>query len=202
VGLLARQTINCERIPAAAGRGCSGESDRQLAGGGEDGGREGGGEEGRGILPRLFFIRALARARRFAPVFNITPAVANVLPSPPVPARPAGSPGGAFRTKAAGIAPRNEFTILIWRAALAIYYLRRVGGKNGHVRERERERDRGMSVRKEEGRTARNAGKRGGERRGGKELGIGEGSGAGNPRGRRDNSRGSKIYRIYMRAPR
>lgn len=85
-----------------------------------------------------------------------------------------------------GIAPRNEFTILIWRAALAIYYLHGVGEKKTPGMRRRRRAVEGGQT------TAGGWKLAGGVRRGG----------PGSPRGRRDNSRGSKIYRIYMRAPR
>lgn len=143
MGLLARQTINCERIPV--GVAIEGEEDRWV--GGEGCAREGcyicgRGGRIRGILPRLFFIRVYSRARRFAPVFNITPARSRMfypLSLSAAPRRHVPSPSSCtgsrwfsyICTKAAGIAPRNEFTILIWRAALAIYYLHGVGEKTG-----------------------------------------------------------------------
>lgn len=181
MGLLARQTINCERISVGVGR-------RRRRG------RMRGMQEGPRNITALIFHPG-SRARRFAPVFNITPRSRMFYSPPPPSPRPSTitspsplfypvlhSPAlGALRTKARGIAPRNEFTILIWRAALAIYYLHGVGEKK-----------RGWGV-------------GGGGRRtndSGRLWKLGGGWGPGSPRGRRDNSRGSKIYRIYMRAPR
>lgn len=188
MGLLARQTINCERISVGVG---SRRIRRRRA---------------RGILPRLFFIRARSRARRFAPVFNITPRSRMFYPPPPTITSPfplvlprfAPFPPPRARARARarssalspyesrGIAPRNEFTILIWRAALAIYYLHGVGEKKTPGMRRRRRAVEGGQT------TAGGWKLAGGVRRGG----------PGSPRGRRDNSRGSKIYRIYMRAPR
>lgn len=80
-----------------------------------------------------------SRARRFAPVFNITPR--SRMFYPPLPTITSPFPLVLSRFAPAplctrcssyeshGIAPRNEFTILIWRAALAIYYLHGVGEK-------------------------------------------------------------------------
>lgn len=95
----------------------------------------------RGILPRLFFIQALARAvsrlflilHRGRECFTLRPHRPSRLPSPlfyfvlrpPLP--PARARCSSYESR--GIAPRNEFTILIWRAALAIYYLHGVGEK-------------------------------------------------------------------------
>lgn len=136
-----------------------------------------------------------SHARRFAPVFNITPRSRMFyLRSSPLshhvllpslrPALRSLLPRRCFSYESRGIAPRNEFTILIWRAALAIYYL------HG-------EKKRGMRCRPmvEGGRTTVFGDGRG---RGGEGWELR----AGGSRGRRDNSRGSKIYRIYMRAPR
>lgn len=136
-----------------------------------------------------------SRARRFAPVFNITPRSRMFYPPPPTitfpfplflprfaPSSLSASPCTRCSPyESRGIAPRNEFTILIWRAALAIYYLHGVREKNGDE----------ASAAVEGGQTTA----------AGWEFGGGVRA-AGGPRGRRDNSRGSKIYRIYMRAPR
>jgi len=103
-------------------------------------------EEGPWNITALIFHPGLSRARRFAPVFNITPRSRMFYPPPPPPPRPSRFPSPLFyfalhprpppppaldalRTESRGIAPRNEFTILIWRAALAIYYTRCVGEK-------------------------------------------------------------------------
>lgn len=178
MGLLARQTINCERISVGQLAG---------AGGGGGGGCRVCRRRARGILPRLFFIRILARAvsrlflilHRGRECFTLRPRPSRLPP-------PCSTPFPRPRTRCSsyesrGIAPRNEFTILIWRAALAIYYLHGVGEKKTGDE---------ASAAVEGGRTTA----------GGWELV--EGWGPGSPRGRRDNSRGSKIYRIYMRAPR
>lgn len=96
MGLLARQTINCERI-----------------------GRGGGGA--RNITVLIF--HPASTGAHFAPVFNITPRGGecfNLLLLLPL------SPHQATFGKRYRV--RNEFTILIWRAALAIYYLRGGGG--------------------------------------------------------------------------
>lgn len=176
MGLLARQTINCERIPVGVGR----------RNGRREGGEGVGWRRARGILPRLFFIRALARAvsrlflilHRGRECFTLHPRPSRLhslpLSSSSLLALPALR---GFSYESRGIAPRNEFTILIWRATLAIYYLHGVGEKKMGVRCRRRWKEDGVG-------------------------GIGRRVRAGGPRGRRDNSRGSKIYRIYMRAPR
>lgn len=81
-----------------------------------------------------YFSSENSRARRFAPVFNITPW--SRMFYPPFPLAITSSPlalprSQCFSYESRGIAPRNEFTILIWRAALAIYYLHSVGEKTG-----------------------------------------------------------------------
>lgn len=92
-------------------------------------------EEGPRNITALIFHPG-SRARRFAPVFNITPRSRMFypplrrprdrhFPPPLVPPRCRSTSHESRR----GIAPRNEFTILIWRAALAIYYLHDVGAK-------------------------------------------------------------------------
>lgn len=151
-------------------------------------------EEGPRNITALIFHPG-SRARRFAPVFNITPRSRMFYPPPsrPRPSLPARSSHRCRSTShesRRGIAPRNEFTILIWRAALAIYYLHGVGAKKNKNGDEVSVVVAAAAV--ERGRTARG-------RRGWK---LEEGREGGQPRGRRDNSRGSKIYRIYMRAPR
>lgn len=119
-----------------------------------------------------------SHARRFAPVFNITPRSRMFyLRSSPLshhvllpslrPALRSLLPRRCFSYESRGIAPRNEFTILIWRAALAIYYLHGEkktrdevsadGGRrtNDSVRGREGERRRGLGI--EGGRLSREA---------------------------------------------
>lgn len=85
--------------------------DGRCAGGGGGGGP-------RNITALIF--HPGSRARRFAPVFNITPRSRMFYPPAPASSRRCRSTSHESRR---GIAPRNEFTILIWRAALAIYYL-------------------------------------------------------------------------------
>lgn len=142
MGLLARQTINCERIPVGVGR--------------RNGRREGGGgveESPRNITALIF--HPGSRARRFAPVFNITPRSRMFYPPPPRPSRLHSLPLFSssllalpalrgFSYESRGIAPRNEFTILIWRATLAIYYLHGVGEKKTGVRCRRRWKEDGV----------------------------------------------------------
>lgn len=125
--------------------------------------QEGMQEEGPRNITALIFHPG-SRARRFAPVFNITPRSRMFYPPPPpIPdhhvslsplsypalrfALPFPSPSPHTRCspyESSGIAPRNEFTILIWRAALAIYYLHGVGEKkegNPGMRRRRRWRE-------------------------------------------------------------
>lgn len=109
----------------------------------------GGGGGGPAEYYRAYFSSGLSRAPRFAPVFNITPRSRMFYPppptitfsppsrpplpcftSPPLPFPPPPRPSARRSSyEGRGIAPRNEFTILIWRAALAIYYLHGVGEK-------------------------------------------------------------------------
>lgn len=146
MGLLARQTINCERISVGVGRW------RRRWGRMRGNARRG---RARGILPRLFFIRVLARAvsrlflilHRGRECFTLRPRPSRLpsllfypalRPSAFLPLRPPHSMLSVRKPRYR--ASRNEFTILIWRAALAIYYLHGVAEKKKRGMRRRRRR--------------------------------------------------------------